>query len=1786
MNGTEVEDKRDRLEINRDNPQIDNNNLESTSIDDPRSSPAASSPPPAQKLAHQSNTSLTSLGVNPSTMLLSSSLDTLANTRDGKKSPLNDAINKAKDSIASEEPDLLTIFEPLRLGCYHKSTLATSVDAISKLVGSSLFRNVDLQGQNNSKSSLADKITMTVCDCYSNNSSLDDQIILQIVKALLAIVLYNNPTGLIHHSTLLSAIRTVHDIFKYSKDQGNQMIAQAGLTQMVNAVFSRLRTAYPAHSQSSSTRGTPSINTQAMAEPTLSIQDEHSKSLEEEVTHEDTHESLDDELAEQEVDEDGKPSLPTETEQMTLSTFEGRRSFDATPANQSTDPLNAPDEEISDEELLTKDAFLVFRALCKLNMKSLHKDSEKEIHSPEFRSRLLSLHLIKTILNTHISVLLDKRIILHSSSNNEPTQLFDAVKQYLCLSLSRNAPSAIPQLFELCCQIFSRVLESMRMRMKREIEVILREIFLPILELKENSSNKQKTILCSTILKKLCQNPQAIVELYLNYDCDKNSLENIYEHLMNALSKIASAHLPPGPKEASGTSTTEALTSFFRPSKNELPPSLNTDSLMPAPDANLLAATFSNQAAVQAHILDVAVKRQALDLIRSVLASLVSWAERGALPVATVAEENHQSVEGSPVVGVAEYSSGHSTPEISNAFDFSNVNSDDPTQFESAKARKNILIEGIKRFNYKPKRGVAFLLEHGFIKSSEPKDIARFLLTTDGLNKAQIGEYLGEGEEENIAIMHAFVDAMNFNEMSFVTALRAFLQAFRLPGESQKIDRYMLKFAERYVQHNPSTLFANADTAYVMAYSVILLNTDAYNPQNKRRMTKEEFIKNNRGINDGSDLPEDYLIGVYDDIHSDEIRMKDEMYLQNAPPPPNSNIVNVLSGADRNYQKQQNNIRSEGMANKTEALFKSMLRAQRRSGMKNSETYFSASHYEHVKPMFEVAWMAILSAMSGPLQESDDNEIVLLCLQGFANAIKISCLFDLELERNAFVTMLAKFTHLNNLAEMKPKHVDAVKVILEVAMHEGNYLKGSWKEILGCVSQLERFHLISNGVDLSSETGNIGGRQRSGSTTRKSSTVPRHLVPDESIAADGRALQVTGRGDMVFSATQMLTGDAMVDFSQALAEVSWAEIQQSGKQQHPRLFSLQKLVDICYYNMNRIRLEWSKIWLILGDHFNKVCCHPNPSVSFFAIDALRQLAMRFLEKEELAHFKFQKDFLKPFEHTMIHNPNLDAKDIVLRCLQQMLQARSVNIRSGWRTLFAVFSAAAKSSNERIVSHAFDIVNSIEKEHLGYLIKYGSFSDLAVCITDFCKVPYQRVSLQAMELLRSSINSMLVAPECPLSRGEVGVVQSQDNQQQPPVDDPMVRFWFPILFSFYDIIMNGEDLEVRNIALDSLFATLKIHGSSFRVDFWDTVCQKVLFPIFSVLKSPVDLSRFNTHEDMTVWLSTTMVQALRNLVDLYSHYFEILESKLEGLLELLRACICQENDTLARIGSSCLQSLIESNAEKISDERWETLTSVFTTLFQNTLASELFNESLRQDLDSAEQTPADPSQSGFVLPLPLTSTTIEEGTVLRSNERRTLFKQIITKCVLQLLLIDAVRELLFNDKVYLAIPPQQLLRFVHLLDESYRFANAFNNNQDLRMGLWKVGFMKQLPNLLKQESSSASTLITLLIKMYKDTRQQHVDRREDISEALIPFGLSVIDGFNELDFETKHRNIAAWTPVVAEIISGVCFFEDEDFEKYLSTVYKPITDILTKDMGSEVRESLCKFFTRVGKMKVN
>lgn len=53
-------------------------------------------------------------------------------------------------------------------------------------------------------------------------------------------------------------------------------------------------------------------------------------------------------------------------------------------------------------------------------------------------------------------------------------------------------------------------------------------------------------------------------------------------------------------------------------------------------------------------------------------------------------------------------------------------------------------------------------------------------------------------------VMYSYIDKLDFTDLDFVSALRLFLNNFRLPGEAQKIDRLMEKFASRYLETNPT----------------------------------------------------------------------------------------------------------------------------------------------------------------------------------------------------------------------------------------------------------------------------------------------------------------------------------------------------------------------------------------------------------------------------------------------------------------------------------------------------------------------------------------------------------------------------------------------------------------------------------------------------------------------------------------------------------------------------------------------------------------------------------------------------------------------------------------------------------------------------------------------------------------------------------------------------------------------------------------------------------------------
>jgi brefeldin A-inhibited guanine nucleotide-exchange protein len=211
--------------------------------------------------------------------------------------------------------------------------------------------------------------------------------------------------------------------------------------------------------------------------------------------------------------------------------------------------------------------------------------------------------------------------------------------------------------------------------------------------------------------------------------------------LVNVITKLSSSTQSGIPGQKNAESTGVATQPSAKPQNATLAPSLSTSALS---GPSTVDPTTPNQTEAQ-------LRRQGLECLVSILRSLVAW---GTGKSATTEDHNNNitpdasaSLDRLPLPEVAR----GSTPDIA----------DDPSRFESAKQKKTTLMEGIKRFNQKPKKvsdvvrweffrlisfkGIQFFVEAGFIPSKGPQDVAKFLLNTDGLSKAMIGEYLGDG---------------------------------------------------------------------------------------------------------------------------------------------------------------------------------------------------------------------------------------------------------------------------------------------------------------------------------------------------------------------------------------------------------------------------------------------------------------------------------------------------------------------------------------------------------------------------------------------------------------------------------------------------------------------------------------------------------------------------------------------------------------------------------------------------------------------------------------------------------------------------------------------------------------------------------------------------------------------------------------------------------------------------------------------------------------------------------
>uniref|UniRef100_A0A8C1ZBV6 ADP-ribosylation factor guanine nucleotide-exchange factor 2 (brefeldin A-inhibited) n=1 Tax=Cyprinus carpio TaxID=7962 RepID=A0A8C1ZBV6_CYPCA len=1623
---------------------------------------------------------------------------------------------------------------PFELACQSKSPriVSTSLDCLQKLIAyGHITGNAPDSGAPGKR--LIDRLVETICNCFQGPQT-DEGVQLQIIKALLTAV--TSPHIEIHEGTILLTVRTCYNIYLASRNLINQTTAKATLTQMLNVIFTRMENqALEAQEAEKDRQRLQLHNPSPVSSNPSPVAQNPSPTP--------ARGSGSPWLGQAHAEQNGppSPSLSPPGVPSTPSTPQDSSSINGQPEESKSEEEFATDKQSTKEiehpgtgcrdmrndsrlyfqiiqgsqtaarfsHILQKDAFLVFRSLCKLSMKPL-ADGPPDPKSHELRSKVVSLQLLLSVLQGAGPVFRTHEMFVN------------AIKQYLCVALSKNGVSSVPEVFELSLAIFLTLLSHFKVHLKMQIEVFFREIFLTILET-SSSSFEHKWMVIQT-LTRICADAQCVVDIYVNYDCDLNAA-NIFERLVNDLSKIAQGR--------------------------------------------------SGQELGMTPLQELSLRKKGLECLVSILKCMVEWSRDMYInPNLQANFGQERPAEGDSADGKLHENLSSRRDSVSSLD--STVSSgvqqsqpDHPEQYEVIKQQKEIIEHGIELFNKKPKRGLQYLQEQGMLGTT-PEDIAQFLQQEERLDTTQVGEFLGENVKFNKEVMYCYVDRLDFCGKDFVSALRAFLEGFRLPGEAQKIDRLMEKFAARYLECNQGqTLFASADTAYVLAYSIIMLTTDLHSPQVKNKMTKEQYIKMNRGINDSKDLPKEYLSSIYDEIAGKKIAMKESKEYSITPKSSKQNVAN---------EKQRRllyNVEMEQMAKTAKALMEAVSHAQ--------APFFSATHLEHVRPMFKLAWTPLLAAFSVGLQDCDDQDVASLCLEGIRCAIRIACIFNMQLERDAYIQALARFTLLtasSSITEMKQKNIDTIKTLIMVAHTDGNYLGNSWHEILRCISQLELAQLIGTGVKtryisgvLRDQGGSIKGFPSGGEEFMPLGTLvggpdKRQMAHIQESVGETSSQSVVVAVDRIFTGSTRLDGNAVVDFVRWLCAVSMDELASAHQ---PRMFSLQKIVEISYYNMNRIRLQWSRIWQVIGDHFNKVGCNPNEDVAIFAVDSLRQLSMKFLEKGELANFRFQKDFLRPFEHIMKKNRSPTIRDMVIRCVAQMVNSQAANIRSGWKNIFSVFHQAASDHDENIVDLAFQttghIVMNTFQQHFAAAI--DSFQDAVKCLSEFvCNAAFPDTSMEAIRLIRHCAKYVSDRPQALRE-------YTSDDMNVAPGDRVWVRGWFPILFEL-SCIINRCKLDVRTRGLTVMFEIMKSYGHTFEKHWWHDLF-RIIFRIFDNMKLP------EQQTEKTEWMTTTCNHALYAICDVFTQFYEPLsEVLLADIFAQLQWCVKQDNEQLARSGTNCLENLVILNGEKFSSEVWDITCACMLDIFQTTSPHALLTwRPAGQEEEVGEGKHMVRSQ---VL-CPLTFNMLLSYSDLGVSDHR-LFAGLLIKCVVQLELIQTIDNIVFypatskredaenmaaaqrdaleqaeegetevDQGMYRHLSSQHLFKLLDCLLESHRFAKDFNSNNEQRTALWRAGFKgKSKPNLLKQETSSLACSLRILFRMYADTQLR--DSWPDIQTRLL----------------STQRQLLLYNTVCA-----TC----SDFKPHASCYYHHLCEMMQFDLIPELRAVLRRFFLRIG-----
>lgn len=1556
------------------------------------------------------------------------------------------------------------LLDPFILACQSKQVLLqkSGIEGISRLINYEYIVGdvpVASEARDTNESSTMGQAIKAICDCFVNENT-DKKIQTLIIQGLFTAI--SSPLTEIHQESLMRSIRTLYNIFLLSRNVNNQTAAQGTLVQIIRAVFGRIKLNAEKDNQSLSNERPASG---------LSVRTMHSRLPfpNNDVAGSSPHSPP----VNNPVNKNMKEKETILHDKLTMEDV-GGKAAEAAAEFHITYGLC----EINCETNI-QDGFLLFRALCKLGFKRYDSYASIEMRGFSLRSKLLALYLVMIVVSEFPQVFTGCNVHFLESGADEivkkiSVQSFaEAVKPYLGICLKSNLNSTVPKVFELSLAIFEGMVSNLRDSYKWEIEAVLRESIIPMIESKQDQP-RIKNVVLTVLLNKLYTAPEILKFLFINYDCAGGNLKSpIFQQLATSISKMV---LSLSMSECS-TSCWDELDSFQKSANR-----LNREDLLDLPSltsdkftSNYIARSFFSPLTFTDTWIQIRGVRCFQDMVESLLEISGAQADFFKLQAQRVPIPFGTSLGPDDNLHPEEFTDSNSNSELPEP------STEDPLQHGIDLMQKNAL------------KGLQYLIQNKILKSESPSDVAAFLLEHTGINLEVLSEFLGDYQPFSVSILQAIFAKLDFTGLGFVTSLRLFLSKMYLPGDSLKIDRLLLTFAEHYSRQNIDVI-SNPDTAYALAYSVLLLNTQLYTGRFNLGVTKSEFIMDNRGINHGADLPKELLEEIYHQISSNQLKINQNAEDTKQPNTLPNTLAEQLTVLNRG---PGDDIESEATCYVKNYLQSMVIVKECRQGHSDLVILSKSPQVELARRMFDVVWMPQLATISELVKHHYESRVLSFSLFGFRRSALLAKEVGHDIALCAFFSALCNFGVIKSREEMRNKIFAAVVTMLDSAVDCGNALKTEWNDVLLILNRLAHLKFINY------YTVKVDGLERT--LINHSETNFFEINVKETELSNAQRLLISV--DRLFMGTVRLSGPTISDFLGYLSQIAEKEIDSFphdfdclADQKSPRMFTILKLIEIVHINMFRIRLEWKRIWAVAGPFLCKLGCHPNVSVASFAVDSLYQIIVSYLQKLELPNYEFQMEVIHPLGHIIVHSPLISIRDSILNYILQLLHKN--NIQSGWKAIIQVIGQASAILPESLATRALKILQLILDEHTHVFVDNFEVSrHLLASLTQFAKnSPVSSISVQSLNQFEE-VSQRLIQNSMAKSLAEISSVQVDFAYLTIYRQFPNHLFWIPVFQCLMEMIMDAKELEVRNKAVELLFSYLYNHGESFPSEFWHHLFQHVLFPLLSKIPTLSDASdTSDTSEEANGLMIATVSIVLQKFVELFTHFFDKVFQFLEELLDVISLCLCQGDQTLCKSGADSLTILLEQNVDRMKKKDWQRVISIISGLFQ---------VSVRPDTKST--TIKNRATPGAALK--------ELQNIKASNPLPVIVISPTQQLDHFLTVINLVETVFFqNDAIFLKLNPDYVFLLLDLIERTYIEAQDANSTFNLNEAIKNnevVKLEKFASTSLKLELDSLVCLVTVLLKMYSSNDPAYFSYQQDIEARLIPLCGDSFRQFNTL-----------------------------------------------------------------------